>query len=521
MRPPSSSLLIFLLFGFAVLVGAGPAAAAITVTYSGTTIGISGSGDNMTFVGFTTTYDPAGTVTIRDGSGMTNATGGACATDVVPVLGATIHCPAATTTLQATYGAGNDRFILEGVCIPTTVASLGDGSNSFEQSWTDGCPPNTVANVTGGNGSDQILGGAGSDTLNGGGGPDEIRGGAGDDAIDGGDGNDQLSGDNGNDSVLGRGGDDKLKGGDGNDLLDGGDGNDIVAQGDPNPGADDLRGGSGNDELWYAEHAPGIAVTLDEQANDGSSGEGDNVRGDFEKIVLSPGDDRFVGGPGRDVVDGWNGNDMLRGGAGDDELVTGGGDDQLFGDAGNDQLIGGAGNDRVDGGPGQDQLFGDYRECSSWSCPAGADTIVARDGEADAVSCGAGADTAVVDQLDIVASDGFTVCESIDRAGASPPGTNPPGKSTPTVPAPFTAAKATAGKRRFTLKLTLRKAATVSVKVTKRGAKKALGTVKYKAKAGKFSRTIRKVRGRTLRRGTYKVVVTVSGTSKTLTVKVR
>jgi hypothetical protein len=521
-RAPSVSLLLVLLSGLAGLVAAAPAGAAVTVTYSGTTIGLNGTGSNMTFVGFTTTYDPNGTVTIRDGSGVINASGGACATETQPVLGTTIHCPAATTTLHASYGPGNDRFIFDGVCIPTTVASLGEGSNSFEQNWTDGCPPDTVATVTGGSGNDLILGGAGADTLNGGGGPDEIRGGAGDDAIDGGDGNDELSGDHGNDSVLGRSGDDQLKGGDGNDLLDGGDGNDIVGRDDANPGADDLRGGSGHDELRFTEHAPGIAVTLDEQANDGSAGEGDNVRADFERYLLSPGDDAFVGSANRELVEAGSGNDALRGGGGDDELRGDSGDDQLLGEAGADLLVGGAGNDTVDGGAGLDTFFGDDQSCSVYVCSAGADRLLARDAEADAVNCGAGADSAVVDAIDVVAGDGFQACESVDRAAA--PGGTPgpgPGKQAAAGPAPFTGAKATAGKRRFTLRMTLRKAATVSVKVTRRGAKKALGTVRYKAKAGRFTRTITKVRGKRLRRGTYKLVVTVAGTSKALTVKVR
>lgn len=521
MRPPTFVLPLALLFGLVGLAVAGPAHAAVTVTYSGTTIGINGTGDNFTFVGFTTTYDPAGTVTIRDGSGVTNATGGACATETLPVLGTTIHCPAATTTVNVTYGAGNDRFMLDGVCIPTTVASLGDGSNSFEQNWTGGCPSDTVATVTGGNGSDLILGGAGSDTLNGGGGPDEIRGGSGDDAIDGGEGNDALSGEDGNDTVLGRGGDDKLQGGAGADAIDGGDGNDVVGMGDANPGADDLRGGSGHDELWFADHAPGISVTLDEQANDGSSGEGDNVHADFERYLLSPGDDVFVGSPNRELVEGGSGSDVLRGGGGNDELRGDSGDDQLLGEAGDDLLIGSYGNDTADGGPGRDTLFGDDQSCSAYGCSAGADRLVARDGEVDAISCGAGPDTAIVDAIDVVAGDGFQACESVDRA-AAPGGTTPgPAPGKPAAPAPFTAAKATAGKRRFTLRLTLRKAGTVSVKVTRRGARKALGTVRYKARAGRFSRTVTKVRGKRLRRGTYRVVVTVAGTSKTLTVKVR
>lgn len=100
----------------------------------------------------------------------------------------------------------------------------------------------------------------------------------------------------------------------------------------------------------------------------------------------------------------------------------------------------------------------------------------------------------------------------------------PPGGGTTTKPKPtpaFSAAKAIAAQRAFTLRLTLAKAATVRVTVTRRGAKKALGTVTYKAKKGAFARKIAKVRGTRLKRGTYTVVVAVGATKKTLTVRVR
>lgn len=522
MRPPFLAVALAVLAG---LGGAAPASAAITLTYSGTTIGINGTGDNVTYVGFSTTYVPAGAVVIRNSTGVVNNTGGACLQENNPVLGTYFHCPAAMTTVNATFGAGNDRYVLEGVCIPSSTIALGDGANSFEQNWTDTCPPDTVATVTAGSGSDQIYGGSGADNLNGGSGNDEIRGGDGNDTIEGGDGNDRLEGDGGNDVVRGGGGDDRLKGGDGNDVQDGGDGNDILGQDDTHSGADDLRGGSGSDELWFASHAPGITVTLDEQANDGVPGEGDNVHADFEKYALSPGDDTFVGSAARDVVDGLNGNDVLHGAGGDDELVTTSGNDQLFGEGGDDLLIAGGGNDTLDGGPGRDSFFGDYRECSAYSCPAGADRILARDGEVDTVSCGAGADIAQLDDVDVVSGDGFQTCESIDRAAARtngpPAGGGSPGGKTPAAPAPFTKAKVSGARRTFTLRLELRKAATVSVTVTRRGARKALGRLSYKAKAGRFSRTIRTVRGKRLRRGTYVVVVKVGARSQKLTVKVR
>jgi hypothetical protein len=110
----------------------------------------------------------------------------------------------------------------------------------------------------------------------------------------------------------------------------------------------------------------------------------------------------------------------------------------------------------------------------------------------------------------------------------TPPATTTPtpggGTNTTTKPktaAAFSAAKAIAAKRAFTLRLTLPKAATVRVTITRKGAKKALGTLTYKAKKGAFSRKITKVRGHRLSRGTYKIAIQAGTTKKTLTVSVK
>ncbi len=110
-----------------------------------------------------------------------------------------------------------------------------------------------------------------------------------------------------------------------------------------------------------------------------------------------------------------------------------------------------------------------------------------------------------------------------DVTAAPPPGgsttTPPPGSSTPTPPAggtttgrpaagapakpaaAFSAARAAAARRAFTLRLTLRKAATVRVVVTRKGSRKALGTLTFKARRkGAFARRIAVVGGRRLRR---------------------
>ena len=104
-------------------------------------------------------------------------------------------------------------------------------------------------------------------------------------------------------------------------------------------------------------------VTLDDQPNDGSAGEGDNVTSSTEGVV---------GGSGRDSLTGNNRPN---------DLVGGGGNDLLVGLAGNDYLAGGTGNDRVDAGLGSDR-------------------VAVRDGQVDQVRCGAGPDAVDADKVD-------------------------------------------------------------------------------------------------------------------------
>jgi hypothetical protein len=242
-----------------------------------------------------------------------------------------------------------------------------------------------------------------------------VRGGPGNDYLDGSAGGEQLLGGDGDDQLLGRGGDDALDGGAGSDALG-------LAKGGANdldPGADDLHGGPGADTLHLDNHPAGMAISLNEVADDGSPGEGDNIHGDIEHIHGTGHADTFAGSPGPDRFDAGLGNDTIGGGGGDDELDGGLGHDRVAGDAGNDRVIGGHDDDTVDGGPGTDALFGDRVQCV-YFCPSGNDAMLARDGERDSVECGAGADTAQVDAVDVVAAGGFEACDAIDRPGAPP-----------------------------------------------------------------------------------------------------
>ncbi len=231
--------------------------------------------------------------------------------------------------------------------------------------------------------------------------PSVVRGGDGDDTLAGGEGSDLLVGDGGNDT---------LKAGTGIDLLDGG------------PGADQLSGGTGvvfpfpfaEDEFaeefeefevdfaLYERRVNPVTVDLDGAADDGESGEGDNVGTDVEAVVGGSGGDTLVGNSrtnlligqrGSDALVGEGGMDFLDGGGGDDALSGGRGSDELMGGPGSDEARGSSGRDELDGGGGRDRLLGQ----------GGPDFILARDRRRDLVDGGAGRDCAFIDRrLDIV-----------------------------------------------------------------------------------------------------------------------
>jgi hypothetical protein len=153
-----------------------------------------------------------------------------------------------------------------------------------------------------------------------------------------------------------------LVGGPGDDDLRGGPGPDLLPAG---PGADRMSGGGGRDAALYSEARAPVSVAIDGVANDGETGERDDVGPDVERVVGGAGDDVLEGGAGPESLDGGPGRDVLRGGAGDDEL-------RGFDDATPDTLV---------GGPGRDDIAGGH-----------SDRIDARDGERDWLFC-SGLDT--------------------------------------------------------------------------------------------------------------------------------
>ena len=142
--------------------------------------------------------------------------------------------------------------------------------------------------------------------------------------VRGGPGGETLNGTSGADQLYGRGGNDVLNGQGGNDDLDGG------------AGADDLRGGAGVDAATYGGRRNGVTITLDNRANDGEPGEGDNVRSDVEAVYGGRGPDRITGSRRTDTVYGAEGDDFIivRDGRGGDFVDCGPGNDRVVRDSG-------------------------------------------------------------------------------------------------------------------------------------------------------------------------------------------
>jgi hypothetical protein len=352
------------LVGAALLLPAGAHAA--TLTNAGGTLTYAAAPGTATVVGFDETAP--GTVEVHrfagagDDDPITSFTGcsHAMPDDPYVCLGVT-HVVADTGDGDDALDAGGALAAEPGSTLPATVltdipldANLGTGDDQASGGRFDDT-------IHGGDGNDQILldglgfvatvggndrgfGDAGNDSLNGGRGDDTIQGGEGADALGGGPGGDTLQGEAGADLLAGGPGFDSLDGGDGNDTLTG----ECDQQPCPAPaGGDDVTGGDGFDLFRYETYGPGhVTITLDGFANDGASGEGDNVHPDVEDVqVTGPGDADVTGAPGFN------------------SLTTAG----------------------------------------------GADTLNSQDGSPDRVGCGDGIDVANVDDVDVVNADCETV----------------------------------------------------------------------------------------------------------------
>ena len=234
--------------------------------------------------------------------------------------------------------------------------------------------------------------------------PTTILGGKGNDVLRGGNGNDSIAGGAGNDSIFGNGGDDIVNGG--------------ASTLSSNDGSDFLDGGTGSsDDVAYSQRTDNLSVTLDGLANDGASGEHDDVAPDIENIFGGMGNDLLAGSAVRNVLAGGAGNDTLQGNGGSDFFIGGldtdivigtSGDDVLESDLfiGIDSVLLGTGNDVltncffsrsdspflpvIDGGGGNDTLSGDGTVLGG-----NGDDIIEGDGTGSLLSGGAGNDLLV------------------------------------------------------------------------------------------------------------------------------
>jgi Ca2+-binding RTX toxin-like protein len=162
--------------------------------------------------------------------------------------------------------------------------------------------------------------------------------------FNGGPGNDTLIGDTANDTLNGEAGNDILRGKGGNDILNGGDGDDTFDEETTTNGGDTFNGGLGIDTVDYsARLVSGVVVTMDgTTANDGFSGELDDVNADVENVIGTAQVDNITGNALANTITGGLGADILSGGAGDDIFNEG----ALT--SGADTISGGTGVDTVD-----------------------------------------------------------------------------------------------------------------------------------------------------------------------------
>jgi Ca2+-binding RTX toxin-like protein len=217
--------------------------------------------------------------------------------------------------------------------------------------------------LLGGDGPDKLHGDENDDTLDGGLGNDFVDGNGDDDVLHGGDGDDELHGGagytvicsscDGDDLLYGDAGDDKLYGGAGlADEFFGGEGNDyekcetvfrVEFHADTDPGSDTFDGifgelGEGCGDVSYDTRTASVNASLDDTANDGELGEGDNLKSAVDWVTGGSGDDTLSGSDAKDDLNGGPGNDEVLGGDGDDVLTGWSGDDTVYGGDGNDTL---------------------------------------------------------------------------------------------------------------------------------------------------------------------------------------
>jgi len=305
-----------------------PIAAAIT----GVSLGSFGDLNvqaNATGSNITIAKTGAMTFTVTDPAGNVTGTGPGC-TPAGPTV--TVTCQNVTRDI---FFAGQDGADTVALAPGVDIAAHLFGGNGNDA-------------LTGGPMPDEVDGGLGNDTLNGGGGNDNLKPGFGSDHVNGGSGFDRIEQQSlsGEADVLNGDGDDDFlwSQGEGAAQFNGGQGDDILLHSNFElPVSIVMSGGEGDDEVaLHGSADAGLAVSLDDQANDGALvGGTSNVHSDVETINTGAGPDVIVGSPGPNVIrsdvsrsnffvlDTAGGNDTIDPGGGVDYVLAGGGDDKI------------------------------------------------------------------------------------------------------------------------------------------------------------------------------------------------
>ena len=140
----------------------------------------------------------------------------------------------------------------------------------------------------------------------------------------GGAGPDTLTGNVNANNLFGQGGNDTLDGQEGADGLD------------PGPGQDTLNGGEGFDIASYFFRGASVTLSLDNAANDGEAGEGDNIgrEGDVEGLQGGRGGDTLTGNAVFNRLNGQGGGDGITSrDEGPDQVLCGEGTDTVTADS--------------------------------------------------------------------------------------------------------------------------------------------------------------------------------------------
>lgn len=158
--------------------------------------------------------------------------------------------------------------------------------------------------------------------------------------------NDVLTGSPADDTLSGGAGDDLLVGGLGADAISGDDGDDLLNDGQVgySTGADVFNGGLGTDTVnYFGRSTPGVTVTMNgTDADDGQSGEGDDIQADVENLIGTAFADDITGNDSANIITGKASADLLHGGKGNDTF------NEEYLSTGGDTFEGGAGVDTVD-----------------------------------------------------------------------------------------------------------------------------------------------------------------------------